>query len=392
MKKYLALVLFFLLSATPAFAANRFWVGGTANWDGTAGTKWALTSGGAGGQAVPGTGDDVFFDANSGAVTVSVPSTTNVNAHNVDFTGFTGTFQTGSSLSRVNSSGSLTMVTGMTIGTNNVWTFNSTASGNTITSAGKIISSATFNGVGGVWSLQDDMTLGGGLSTAAGGITLTAGTFNLNNHNISNSFGFSSSNSNVRALTLGSGTFSMANASVTWDISTATNMTLTPNISTVKLTDNSTNSVVFNGGGLTYNNIWLTGTGTGGLTVTGANTFKDFKDDKSGTHTVTLPASATQTMTTFSVSGISGHLISIISSSAGTPATISIPSGIISRDFLSIKDSTATGGATFYAGANSTNVSGNTGWIFTAPVIALHAKAIFTAGKTILTAGKFIIP
>ena len=27
----------------------RYWVGGTADWDGTAGTKWAYTSGGVGG-------------------------------------------------------------------------------------------------------------------------------------------------------------------------------------------------------------------------------------------------------------------------------------------------------------------------------------------------------
>jgi hypothetical protein len=36
-------------------------------------------------------------------------------------------------------------------------------------------------------------------------------------------------------------------------------------------------------------------------------------------------------------------------------------------DYVSLKDSTATGGASFYAGANSTDVSGNTGWTFTAP-------------------------
>ena len=42
--------------------AARYWVGGTANWDATAGTKWALTSGGAGGQAVPTSADDVFID------------------------------------------------------------------------------------------------------------------------------------------------------------------------------------------------------------------------------------------------------------------------------------------------------------------------------------------
>jgi hypothetical protein len=42
--------------------ANRYWVGGTATWDNTAGTKWATTSGGAGGSTAPTAADDVFFD------------------------------------------------------------------------------------------------------------------------------------------------------------------------------------------------------------------------------------------------------------------------------------------------------------------------------------------
>ena len=42
--------------------AAKYWVGGTANWDTTAGTKWALTSGGAGGQTIPTSADDVFID------------------------------------------------------------------------------------------------------------------------------------------------------------------------------------------------------------------------------------------------------------------------------------------------------------------------------------------
>jgi hypothetical protein len=43
--------------------ALRYWVGGTNTWNNVVGTKWALTSGGVGGQAVPLIGDDVFFDA-----------------------------------------------------------------------------------------------------------------------------------------------------------------------------------------------------------------------------------------------------------------------------------------------------------------------------------------
>jgi hypothetical protein len=43
-----------------------------------------------------------------------------------------------------------------------------------------------------------------------------------------------------------------------------------------------------------------------------------------------------------------------------------------------LKDNTATGGATFYAGANSTNVSGNTGWTFTAPSASFVPQVIMS--------------
>jgi hypothetical protein len=41
----------------------------------------------------------------------------------------------------------------------------------------------------------------------------------------------------------------------------------------------------------------------------------------------------------------------------------------VSVDYLSIQDSNATGGAAWYAGTTSTNVSNNLGWIFTAPPV-----------------------
>lgn len=69
--------------------ANRYWVGGTATWDGVALLKWALTSGGVGGQAVPTSSDDVFLDASSGANTVTLGA--NANCLSLTMTGFTGT-------------------------------------------------------------------------------------------------------------------------------------------------------------------------------------------------------------------------------------------------------------------------------------------------------------
>jgi hypothetical protein len=86
--------------------AARYWVGGTATWDNTAGTKWALTSGGAGGQAVPTAADDVFFDATSGANTVTIGIT--AQARILTMTGFTGTLAFGTN--KIQLSGNATTI------------------------------------------------------------------------------------------------------------------------------------------------------------------------------------------------------------------------------------------------------------------------------------------
>lgn len=52
--------------------ASRFWVGGTGTWDSSTTTHWASTTGGAGGQSVPGSADAVTIDASSGAGTITV--------------------------------------------------------------------------------------------------------------------------------------------------------------------------------------------------------------------------------------------------------------------------------------------------------------------------------
>lgn len=73
--------------------ASRYWVGGTATWDGTAGSKWALTSGGAGGQSVPTSADSVIFNANSGSGTVTIAA--GAICLKLNCSGFTGTLAFG---------------------------------------------------------------------------------------------------------------------------------------------------------------------------------------------------------------------------------------------------------------------------------------------------------
>lgn len=107
--------------------ADRYWVGGTNTWNTTAGTKWATTSGGAGGASVPGTLDDVFFDAASGAVTVTWAAGASATVRSINCTGFTGTLATGGNSKTLN-------------GTGTVWTSPSTC---TITGAPTMTVSST---------------------------------------------------------------------------------------------------------------------------------------------------------------------------------------------------------------------------------------------------------
>jgi len=69
--------------------ANRYWVGGAGDWDVSTTTHWSDSSGGAGGQSVPGSSDTAIFDAASGGGTV----TPNYNLSVVSITmgAFTGT-------------------------------------------------------------------------------------------------------------------------------------------------------------------------------------------------------------------------------------------------------------------------------------------------------------
>ena len=208
--------------------ASRYWVGGTASWNGTAGTKWSTTSGGAGGAAEPTAADDVFFDANSGAVTVTVDTTPAV-CNNLTFIGFTGTFtQAAGSLTI---SGNLTAAAGMTWNFLTNKTFNATATGKLITSAGKDLGNLTFNGVGGSWILQDNLPL-----STARTITLTNGTLDLNSKTVS-AGEFSSNNGNARTLTFNGGALNLAQTGggggSTWTVQTATNFTLNQGAGTI---------------------------------------------------------------------------------------------------------------------------------------------------------------
>jgi hypothetical protein len=210
--------------------ANRFWVGGTGNWDAST-THWSATSGGAAGASVPTATDDVYFDANSGGGTVTV-FTALRTCLNLSFRGlsgtsdFTGTF---AGVTTLNISGGLTLSASTTYTYSSTISFLAISGSYDITSNGKtLVCSININGLGGTFNLIDGLTT----STSAGSFILTAGTLNLGSstHNI---FSFNSSNSNVRTLNFGTATVNITgNNATVWSTSTNTNLTIlgTPTI------------------------------------------------------------------------------------------------------------------------------------------------------------------
>ncbi len=106
--KKIFLILLFICLANTANAATRFWVGGTGTWDSSTTTHWAATTGGAGGQSVPGSADTATFDASSGGGTVTVNFGGLITLQSLTVGAFTGTLD----FSANNNSVTLTTATG----------------------------------------------------------------------------------------------------------------------------------------------------------------------------------------------------------------------------------------------------------------------------------------
>ena len=199
-------------------------------------------------------------------------------------------------------------------------------------------------------------------------VTVTQGVFTANNQNITTR-SFLSSNSNTRTITLGSSTVTCTQTTGNiWNFGTTTGLTFNANTSNIVLAATGASAVTFAGGGQTYNTVTIGGTGTNQINISGSNTFGTLTSTRTGAYTINIStASSTQTITNFTVSGSAGNLVTLARTS-GTATLAKAGGGIVSVDYLSISNSTATPATlTWYAGANSTNGGGNSGWIFTAP-------------------------
>ena len=332
--------------------ADRYWVGGTASWDGTAGTKWATSSGGVGGASVPTTADDVFFDASStGTCTIAAGNT---GAKSINCTGFTGTI-TGTTAITV--AGSVTLVAGMTYSHTGTVTFTGTG---TLTTAGKTFSGVTVNAAG------ITLTLGDALNLGSQTLTVNAGAFNANNYNVTcNSF--SSSNSNTRTITMGSGLWTLSGTGGVWATVSTSGLTFNKDTANILLSSNSTASRTFDGGSLSYNTLTIGGATSTSITNVGigSSSFTELASVKTVAHTIRFQSNLT-TVDTWSITGTSGNVVTVASTSTGTRRTFTLTNVTSNIDCISISDIGELSGNKFYVGANSTDGGNNSNIYFTA--------------------------
>lgn len=300
--------------------ANRYWVGGSATWDATAGTKWALTSGGAGGETVPTSADDVFLDSASGGVTVTLSGSP--SCKNLNFTGFTGTLNLSANL---NVYGSLTLVSGMTLVATSGISFEGSGTGRTATFALKNVGYISMNGLGMGLQFLDTVNCTALSTTGSAAI-------NLNNQVI-NCTSFSNTSSG----------------------------TITPGTSSIRVTG----SGVFVGGSKTYYEVQLNGTAH---TIVGANTFTNLIRTGTATKTDSVTLSANQTITgTLTLTGNSAiNRLHVKSDVLGTSRTITAAAVSISN--VDFEDIAGAGAASPFTGTSLGDCLGNSNITFPASV------------------------
>jgi hypothetical protein len=304
---------------------------------------------------VPTTADDVFFDgSSSGTVTIA---TGNTGAKSINYTGFTGTL-TGTAAISVG--GSVTLASGMTYTHTGIVTFTGTG---TLITAGKTFSSTTVNGSG------ITLTLGDAFTSGASNITVTTGTFDTANYNLTvNSL--NSSNSNTRTITLGTSTLTLSSI-VPLDFGATTNLTFNSNTSVINATQGS--AVVF-GGSLTYYNVSYTSASVGTRILTGANTFNNLTINASGTGLNALQVEGNQTVNgTLTCAGSSALARGFIRSNIiGTTRTIT--AAAVSANDCDFRDITIAGAASPISPTRAGNCGGNTNITFPA------AKTVYRVG------------
>lgn len=336
--------------------ATQYWQhGASASYNWSDSTRWFLaTNGGGGAGRVPLPQDSARFDANSfaaGSKTVvqdmpRIPST--------DWTGVTNT-PTWTTSTAASFFGSITLVSGMTLtASTQTYTYEGRGS-STLTSAGKTWGKAfAFDAPGGT------LTLGDALSASS--ITMSNGTVDANDFNVT--IGFLTVGSGTKTITMGSGTWTLnAPSTNLWTVGAGT--TVNAETSTIRLASAMAAGLYFSGNGLTYYNLEIATTGAFAINFQSSNTFNNIHIDASAAARTVLFTAGTTTTVASMTRDAGTNVITIGSITAASHTLTKSGGGTITVENMSVSRSTAgPGGSVWYANF-STDGGNNTNWNFT---------------------------
>lgn len=344
--------------------ANRYWVGGSGDWNDTA--FWAEETGGLGGFSVPTLDDDVFIDGNSDiGSNFTITFSSAIEVRDFIISGLDRTLILAISSNSLNVHGSLNIPSsGVSItGANSIFFYGSgTHTVSNILSFGSYL----FLGTG-TYTLTSNVTLTGSLNVGAG-------TFNTNNFNINcDTFNMYASSA-ARTVNLGSSTITCSGSYPLSSSSTITGLTFNAGTSTFLFTysstlyihlyastfynitvgRNSNQEVYFDGGNVSYNNLTVNGPVAAGsvrrvLFRNGTNTIN-------GTLTLTGGSANTRIWLT------NGELSGNTSPTARTITAAAV--NITDVDFSYI---TGAGAAAPWTGTRLGNATNNSGITFDTP-------------------------
>ncbi len=249
---------------------------------------------------------------------------------------------------------------------------NKTSSGEIDLSTAFTTSSTACTVVAGTFSLGgQNFTCGstftvqnGGTLQLQGGETVTTPTLNSGSTVIYNGTAgpYTVNNWSYQALTINGsgGTFNTGSTITVSGNFTLSGGTLTAPSGTLSVAGNFSNT----GGTFTHNNGTVNLNGTN-QTISGATTFYSLTKSVTSAATLTFPSSTKQTLNgTLTLTGTSGNLLSLRSSTTGTQWQID-PQGARSISYVDVKDSNNTNTNPIVAGTGSVDSGNNTNWSFT---------------------------
>ncbi|MEI6765365.1 MAG: gliding motility-associated C-terminal domain-containing protein [Bacteroidota bacterium] len=371
--RLIVVLLLMLIGRSELSATNYYWVGGTGNWSDI--NHWVTTSGGnINHLQVPTAFDDVYFDANSFYDTNQVVTVNagNYTARNIDWTGalykpkFTNI---NGYIFRV--FGSMTLISNMVFDYLGAINFESTTAGNIITTSGQVFkNNITFCGIGGQWTLADDLNM------TNKSIYLLNGTFNTNNKTI-NCGTIYSQGADLRSLILGTSilnlrgsfygnavnfTFSGANSTFNFLSANAQISTNggTLNYNFVNFNDSTGTALISTGttANATFASVVIKSNGK----IYGNNTFVNISLLKS---IYQLQEGKTQTITgSLITAGACTQSTVIRSTTDSITATIHKTGSPLVVNYVLLKDIVATGSS--FTANNSVDLGNNTGWTINA--------------------------